>query len=296
MLASLWQPADVAMQRINSMGEKFHETFDGLPFLKAMYFSQELDYTHGHEQAIWTAENWWLPIGALLLYAFVVFAGPRIMKDREAFDLKTPLILWNLGLALFSAMGASRTVPQLLYNLSAFSFDDTVCNTPRIMYGNGACGIWTYLFIYSKIPELVDTVFIVLRKRKLIFLHWYHHITVLLYCWHAYSTQAASGLYFVAMNYSVHAVMYGYYFLAASKMVPKWFPTGLITLAQISQMFVGTGICIATFMFSRTRTCDNDAANQAAGALMYASYLYLFVAFAIERYIVKPQQKKMKKV
>ena len=36
----------------------------------------------------------------------------------------------------------------------------------------------------------------------------YHHITVLLFCWHSYATESSTGLYFVAMNYSVHAIMY----------------------------------------------------------------------------------------
>ena len=53
------------------------------------------------------------------------------------------------------------------------------------------------LFIYSKVPELVDTAFVVLRKKPLIFLHWYHHVTVLLYCWHSYYTLSSAGLYFV---------------------------------------------------------------------------------------------------
>jgi hypothetical protein len=48
-----------------------------------------------------------------------------------------------------------------------------------------------------QIPELGDTVFVVLRKKPLIFLHWYHHVTVLLYCWHSYASRSSAGLYFV---------------------------------------------------------------------------------------------------
>ena len=38
-------------------------------------------------------------------------------------------------------------------------------------------------------------MFIVLRKRKLIFLHWYHHTTVLVITWYAGSTMASSGMF-----------------------------------------------------------------------------------------------------
>jgi len=58
------------------------------------------------------------------------------------------------------------------------------------------------------------------------FLHWYHHITVLLFCWHSYAVTSSTGLYFVAMNFSVHAVMYGYYYLVRA--FPPSLPPSLV--------------------------------------------------------------------
>jgi elongation of very long chain fatty acids protein 6 len=165
------------------------------------------------------------------------------------------------------------------------SFEDTVCSSPLTGWGTGPSGFWVMLFIFSKLPELIDTVFIVLRKRQLIFLHWYHHVTVLLFCWNAYASMAGSGLYFVAMNYTVHALMYGYYCLQALNLCPKSFPTVLITMSQIGQMFIGTGVCVSAWYFRASgKSCHNDLSNLVAGALMYGSYLYLFTAFAFKRF------------
>ena len=33
-------------------------------------------------------------------------------------------------------------------------------------------GFWSSLFVLSKVPELGDTIFIILRKQQLRFLHW----------------------------------------------------------------------------------------------------------------------------
>jgi hypothetical protein len=41
-----------------------------------------------------------------------------------------------------------------------------------------------WLFIISKVPETIDTLFIVLRRQQLIFLHWFHHASVLIYCFY----------------------------------------------------------------------------------------------------------------
>ena len=54
----------------------------------------------------------------------------------------------------------------------------------------------------TKCLEWVDTVFLILRKRRVIFLHWFHHLATFLYCWHAtiYSWRAdSSGLWFAGM-------------------------------------------------------------------------------------------------
>ena len=124
----------------------------------------------------------------------------------------------------FSLCGAFRTVPHLLNNVAHKSLVETMTTPADTDWGDAACGMWVQLFIFSKIPELWDTFYIVARKRPLLFLHWYHHVTVLLYCWHSYATEAPQALYFVAMNYSVHGIMYGYYCLMALKMKPKWIP------------------------------------------------------------------------
>lgn len=222
-------------------------------------------------------------------YLLIISVGSKLMSSREKpFDLRMPLAAWNAFLCIFSFMGMMRTMPYLLGSILSMPYKETVCSNPREGWGEGTTGLWVMLFIYSKIPELVDTVFIVLRKRPLIFLHWYHHVTVLLFCWSAYSTLAGSGLYFVAMNYSVHALMYGYYCLQALHMCPKSFPAVMITVFQITQMFIGTGVCISCWYYKLTgQSCHNDTINLTAGAVMYGSYLYLFCDFAVRRYAKK---------
>ena len=102
------------------------------------------------------------------------------------------------------------------------------------------------LFIYSKFFELIDTVFLVLHKRPVIFLHWFHHITVLMYCWHSFATEQATGLWFAGMNYSVHSIMYTYYFLMLFKSIRGTVRTvaRIITTVQISQMVGGMAVSI----------------------------------------------------
>ena len=143
---------------------------------------------------------------------------------------------WNLVLAVFSILGAARTLPEFIFTFRTHGIYHSLC-VPRspvhctshqtwqlafysiwissFIENDRVSGFWTWMFVLSKVPELGDTIFIVLRKQKLIFLHWYHHVTVLIYCWYSFSQYTAPARWFVVMNFIVHSIMYSYYFLKA---------------------------------------------------------------------------------
>lgn len=273
-------------------GFAINQIYTKYPQLAQFYTEFEKSYDPDPIVNLMADNNYVVPVVAVVLYLLFCYFGRIAMKDIKPFDLQYPLAAWNLFLSVFSTWGAIRTVPELLHMITHMDFEHTVCRSVYQTYGGGASGFATQLFILSKLPELIDTVFIVLRKKPLIFLHWYHHVTVLLFCWNAYVDRSSNGLYFVAMNYTVHAVMYFYYYLMALKMVPKWFPSWIITLMQISQMIIGTFIVGITTYYAhyggrlyQPGQCSITNLSLITGGIIYASYLYLFVEFAVKRFV-----------
>jgi elongation of very long chain fatty acids protein 6 len=97
------------------------------------------------------------------------------------------------------------------------------------------------------------------------------------------------------MNYAVHAVMYFYYFLMAVHRKPKWFKPVWITVAQISQMFLGcvvTGMGVYLLLIEKPDGCSLTGPNILPSIVMYGSYLILFLQFFVKRYALRPAKKK----
>eukprot|EP00299_Pterocystis_sp_00344_P011954 c5663_g1_i1.p1 GENE.c5663_g1_i1~~c5663_g1_i1.p1 ORF type:complete len:180 (+),score=29.65 c5663_g1_i1:41-541(+) len=139
----------------------------------------------------WVEDHAEVPIFASVIYVIFVFAVPSMLKTP--WDLRTFNTVWNLALAVFSVCGSYVCLPHLLNTLWTKGFIFTVCVNGQEWYYNGMEGLWMALFMFSKLPELGDTVFLVLQKKDVIFLHWFHHLTVLLYCWHAYFNCIGAG-------------------------------------------------------------------------------------------------------
>ena len=138
-------------------------------------------------------------------------------------------------------------------------------------------GLWTYLFVLSKVLELFDTAFIVLRKQKPIFLHVYHHISVMWMCFYSYIGLSSSCRLFMVMNFTVHSVMYTYYTLKALRVrVPRAFAM-LTTSLQLLQMALGGGITWLVYDYKvRGVSCSVSYEQNRLNALIYFSYFCLF--------------------
>jgi hypothetical protein len=200
-------------------------------------------------------------------------------------------------------MGVLRIAPQVGYFLSeGLSWWQLLLDDAEPIAGHGACGFWMTLFVYLKFVELMDTLFLIIRDRRVTFLHGYHHATVLVFCWMCYIYRPAVGIIFTLMNNCVHAIMYLYYGLTAIGFHPRW-SIG-VTFIQILQMLVGKMLCggIAYLHWMdhpemTTERAKRTLAIAIVGTVIYVSYFYLFVSLFVHRYIgVKRKPLKLDKV
>eukprot|EP00755_Sulcionema_specki_P001565 Sspe_Gene.117115::Locus_107781_Transcript_1_1_Confidence_1.000_Length_1006::g.117115::m.117115/K10203/ELOVL6; elongation of very long chain fatty acids protein 6 len=245
-----------------------------------------------------------LPIATVAAYVAFVFLVPKVLPT--ALPLKIPFIFWNLLLAAFSWIGFAACARFVwgVFEVSDNPVHMLVCSdamiwgTPRGEFV-GACynaaGMAAVAFTFSKFAELGDTIFLVLMKKRVEFLHWYHHATVLLYCWFAFGIGTPSALLFGTMNFGVHSVMYLYYAVAPLIRVPT--PVKMfVTTLQLLQMAIGLVTVGLSAWYTMRGQCSesySQAYFTACGA-MYATYFLLFTNLFYKTYIAKSRRRKQK--
>ncbi|XP_064458316.1 very long chain fatty acid elongase 6-like isoform X1 [Ornithodoros turicata] len=234
----------------------------------------------------WMNQNWHTSVYWVGLYMLLIFGGQAYMAGRPAFTLRRPLQVWNALLAVFSIVGACRTLPELMHVLREFGFFHSVCNNSYIEYDR-VSGFWTWMFVLSKVPELGDTIFIILRKRELIFLHWYHHITVLMFSWYFYQQHIAPARWYVVMNYVVHSIMYSYFALCSFRVRLPRAISLVITTLQIMQMMMGA--YVTALGLRSGQSCAISEHTAWLAIYMYTSYFVLFALFFYGSYL-KPKR------
>lgn len=140
-------------------------------------------------------------------------------------------------------------------------------NTRECMFG---------LMLFSKVCEWADTMLLIINKKHLIFLHLWHHATILIAFYIGICT---SNLYWIGfMNNFIHIIMYLYY--AEVRFIRPY--ARFITQLQIVQLFGGVYISCISYAYHKDDT-KRQVYTILNGA-MCLSYGLLFIQFYAAKY------------
>ncbi|KAK3327371.1 GNS1/SUR4 family-domain-containing protein [Cercophora scortea] len=228
-----------------------------------------------------------------LFYAMII-SGTEWMRHRKPFKLQALFLVHNLFLSLLSAFLLALFAEQLMPILRAEGTLHAICDRR---------GGWTqplvvlyYLNYLTKYLELLDNVFLILKKKPLKFLHYCHHGATALLCYTQLAGSTPVSWVPITLNLAVHIVMYAYYFLAAATARRvTW--KAWVTRLQIAQFVVDLGFvyftawnCFASRRWPwlpHASNCPGDEAAAVAGVGILTAYLVLFVSFYYSTYLCR---------
>ncbi|KAI4087647.1 MAG: hypothetical protein LQ348_000468 [Seirophora lacunosa] len=226
----------------------------------------------------------------LTTYYVVVLGGRELMKNRKPFKLNALFMIHNLYLTVASFIMLVLFIEQLLPTVWRRGIFFAICDHR---------GGWTrelvvlyYMNYITKYVELIDTMFLVLKKKPLTFLHTYHHGATALLCYTQLIGLTAVSWVPITLNLLVHVVMYWYYFQSARGIRIWW--KEWITKLQIFQFVIDLGfVYFASYTyFSSTYfphlptagKCAGEEFAAFAGIGILSSYLLLFISFYLATY------------
>uniref|UniRef100_A0A2S2R9I2 Elongation of very long chain fatty acids protein n=1 Tax=Sipha flava TaxID=143950 RepID=A0A2S2R9I2_9HEMI len=235
----------------------------------------------------------WSVLSILSVYLFFVLkVGPNMMENRKPYNIKNVMLLYNAIQTLYNGwlvMWFFTTPGAVAYQINH------IChplprNLNQFLVHELNKGSW-YFFL-SKVIDLLDTVFFVLRKKQsqVSFLHVYHHVNMVITCW-AYLRFIKGEQLLLAgiINSFIHTVMYSYYFLSAlgPHMQKYLWWKKYLTRMQIIQFISIMVFNVGLYAFS----CTIPKLFMMYVLADLSLFLYLFLMFYRRTYEIKHKGK-----
>ncbi|CAD5220282.1 unnamed protein product [Bursaphelenchus okinawaensis] len=200
---------------------------------------------------------------------------PKLLKDVS--------IVWNCFNAITSIYMFVLLVPELKMALGN-GWYYTTCRVGTFYTGQSS-GHAMYLFCLSKLWELGDTVLLVARGRKLMFLHYFHHSVVVIQVMFTYYGAGSMARLGTDMNAFVHSLMYSYFALVnVFPQIRKYAP--IITVLQLSQFVVAcVGMLSLCGYVLSGYDCETSKTILPIHFFIYVMFFLLFMKFFMDNYV-----------
>ncbi|XP_030370854.1 elongation of very long chain fatty acids protein F-like [Scaptodrosophila lebanonensis] len=236
----------------------------------------------------------WPVICILLVYLlFVLKLGRIFMENREPYDVKKLMMVYNIVQIFYNACICCLAIYWLFINpMYDFQCMETLgLDHPEKIWER----MTAYAYFINKILDLADTVFFIVRKsyKQITTLHVYHHVIMVLSTYMVERFYGPGGHFNVLglLNSFVHAIMYFYYLLSSlyPQLKSSFWWKKYITIIQIIQFTILILHSLYVLLFSRNCGFPNSlllmiiAQNSIIG--------FMFIKFYINTYI-RPQKKK----
>ena len=258
------------------------------------------------------------PIMAVIVYLTSLFLITSFMKSRTN-PISFPFIskVHNLILSVGSFIMFIGLMYNVLYvfifefnfNIELLLTDDV--SKDLILFKS--IEFWAYQWYISKYIELFDTIILAFKKKKIIFLHCYHHsiMVCIVWCWMEYHWSLI--WWGMMCNTIIHTLMYYYYWATLVYPGIKIWWKIYLTQMQIMQfisvfvsLFVLSYLCITDngeylpngisyeavnkWLYQDTPQCSSPFWITVSGQLLNISFLVLFTNFFIQSYVKKQKR------